>query len=152
MKETFTTSILQEEGMNATGIRVPAEIISLFGMGKKPKVKVTLNGYSYRTTVAPFGDVFMLSLSKEHRTAAGVKAGDLVEVTLEPDLEPRTVEVPADLAEAMAGVPGTRAAFDALSYSVRKEFVRQVEDAKTPETRTRRIGVVLTKLGGDRKS
>jgi len=148
MKETFSTSVLQEEGMQATGIRVPAAIIPLFGMGKKPKVKVTLNGYSYRTTVAPFGDVFMLPLSKEHRTAAGVKAGDLVEVTLEPDLEPRTVEVPTDLAEAMAGEPDLRAVFDALSYSVRKEFVRQVEDAKTPETRARRIGVVVTKLIG----
>mgnify|MGYP001361085022 CR=1 FL=1 len=148
MQETFTTSVLQEEGMNATGIRVPAEIITLFGMGKKPKVKITLNGYSYRTTVAAYGDVFMLPLSKEHRIAAGVKAGDLVEVTLEPDLEPRTVEVPGDLAEAMAGLPGARAAFDALSYSVRKEFVRQVEDAKTQETRARRIGVVLTKLNG----
>ncbi|MHB8134726.1 MAG: YdeI/OmpD-associated family protein [Anaerolineaceae bacterium] len=146
MKQTFTTSVLQEEGMNATGIRVPAEIIPLFGMGKKPKVKITLNGYSYRTTVAAYGDVFMLPLSKEHRTAAGVKAGDVVEVTLEPDLEPRSVEVPADLAEAMKGEPGARAAFDALSYSVRKEFVRQVEDAKTEETRVRRIGVVLTKL------
>ena len=88
----------------------------------------------------------MLPLSKEHRTAAGVKAGDVVEVTLEPDLEPRTVEVPADLVEAMEGEPGARAAFDVLSYSVRKEFVRQVEDAKTEETRVRRIGVVLTKL------
>ena len=146
MKETFKTNILQEEGMQATGIRVPAEIIPLFGMGKKPKVKVTINGYSYRTTVAPYGDVFMLPLSKEHRTAAGVKAGDMVEVTLEPDLEPRTVEVPADLAEAMAAEPGARAAFDAHSYSSRKEFVRQVEDAKTVETRARRIVGVLTKL------
>lgn len=148
MQETFTTSVLQEEGMQATGIRVPAEIIPLFGMGKKPKVKVTINGYSYRTTVAPYGDVFMLPLSKDHRTAAGVKAGDLVEVTLEPDLEPRTVEVPEDLAAALAGEPGLKAAFDALSYSARKEFVRQVEDAKTPETRTRRIGVVVKKLNG----
>lgn len=146
LKETFTTSVLQEEGMQATGIRVPAEIIPLFGMGKKPKVKVTLNGYSYRTTVAPYGEVFMLPLSKEHRTAAGVKAGDLVEVTLEPDLEPRTVEVPADLAEAMAGQPGTRASFDAMSYSMRKEFVRQVEDAKTVETRVRRINGIVEKL------
>lgn len=146
MKETFTTSVLQEEGMQATGIRVPAEIIPLFGMGKKPKVKVTLNGYSYRTTVAPYGDVFMLPLSKEHRTAAGVKAGDLVEVTLEPDLEPRTVEVPTDLADALARESGIRIVFDGLSYSVRKEFVRQVEDAKTQETRVRRITGIITKL------
>jgi hypothetical protein len=146
MIKTFKTNIIQEEGMQATGIRVPAEIIPLFGMGKKPKVIVTLNGYSYRTTIAPYGDVFMLPLSKEHRTAAGVKAGDLVEVSLEPDLEPRTVEVPVDLAEAMAAVPGTRAAFDAHPYSSRKEFVRQVEDAKTQETRIRRISGIVEKL------
>ncbi len=147
MKAIFTTPVVQEDGMNATGLPVPADAVAVMGTGKRPKVRVTLNGYTYRSTVAAYGDVFMLPLSAEHRTAAGVKAGDQVEVTIELDLEPRTVEVPAELVAALAAQPGATAAFDALSYSTRKEYVRQVEDAKTPATRERRIAGIVVKLG-----
>jgi hypothetical protein len=146
MKATFTTNVEQAEDVNATGLRVPAEVIAALGSGKKPKVTVSLNGYTYRSTVAAYGGVFMLPLSAEHRRAAGVKAGDPVEVTLELDLEPRTVEVPADLAAALAEQPGATAAFDALSYSTRKEYARQVESAKAQETRERRIAGIVAKL------
>jgi uncharacterized protein YdeI (YjbR/CyaY-like superfamily) len=148
MAVTFTTTLLKAEGMNATGISVPAEVIAALGPKKRPPVKVTLNGYTYRSTVAAYGDVFMLGVSAEHRAAAGVKAGDQVEVTLELDVEPRTVEVPDDLAAALAEKPGARAAFDALSYTMRKEYVRQVESAKAQETRTRRIAGIIAKLAG----
>jgi hypothetical protein len=145
MSETFTTTVLQAEGKNATGLSIPAEVIAALGTQKRPKVIARLNGYTYRSTVAAYGDVFMLPLSLEHRTAAGVKAGDQVEVTIELDTEPRVVEVPNDLAAALAEQPGARAAFDALAYSQRKEHVRQVESAKAPETRLRRIaGIVAT--------
>jgi hypothetical protein len=147
MAVKFTTTILQAEGLNATGISVPPEVIDTLGKGKRPKVTVTLNGYTYRSTVAPYTDVYMLPLSQEHRAAAGVKAGDQVEVTLELDLEPRTVDVPADLAAALAEKPGATAAFDAMSYTKRKEAVRQVEDAKTQETRERRIARIVAQLG-----
>jgi uncharacterized protein YdeI (YjbR/CyaY-like superfamily) len=93
------------------------------------------------------GDVYMLGLSQENRAAAGVKAGDQVDVTLELDTEPRIVEVPDDLAAALAEKPGARAAFDALSYTMRKEHVRQVEEAKAQETRTRRIAKIVSQLG-----
>ncbi len=148
MKATFTTTILKAEGLNATGISVPPQVIASLGTQKKPKVKVSFNGYTYRTTVAAYGDVFMLPISQEHRAAAGVNAGDQVEVTLELDTEPRVVEVPADLAAALAQKPGATAAFDALNYSTRKEHARQVEDAKTQETRERRIAGIVAKLGG----
>jgi hypothetical protein len=148
MKLTFKTTLLKAEGLNATGIQVPAEIIAALGQGKKPKVKVTVNSYTYRSTVAAYGDVFMLPLSQEHRKAAGVEAGEQVEVTLELDLEPRTVEVPPDLASALAAMPGARAAFDALSFTMRKEYVRQVETAKAQETRQRRIAGIVGKLSG----
>jgi hypothetical protein len=148
MAETFTTTIQKAEGLNATGIRVPPEVITALGSGKKPKVKITLNGYTYRSTVAAYqGDVFMLPLNQEHRAAAGVEAGDEVEVTLELDTEPRTVEVPDDLAAALAEKPGAREAFDALSYTMRKEHVRQVNEAKAQETRERRIANIVAKLG-----
>ena len=89
MSETFMTPVVQAEDSNATGLRVPAEVVAALGAGKRPKVTVSLNGYSYRSTVAAYGDVFMLPLSAEHRTAAGVKAGDQVQVTIALDLAPR---------------------------------------------------------------
>ena len=147
MKTTFTTTILQAEDVNATGIRVPTENIAELNSGKKPKVKITLNGYTYRSTVAAYsGDVYMLPLSAEHRKASGLKAGDEVEVTLELDTEPRTVDVPADLAAALAEKSGATEAFNALSYTMRKEYARQVESAKAQETRTRRIANIVAKV------
>jgi len=148
MKATFTTLVEKAEDGNATGLRVPAEAVAAMGQGKKPKVRVSLNGYTYRSTVAAYGDVFMLPLSAEHREAAGVKAGDQVEVTVELDLEPRTVDVPGDLAAALSAKPGATAAFDALSYTMRKEYVRQVKEAKARETRDRRIAGIAARLGG----
>ncbi len=147
MGQTFKTTVLGAEDMNATGINVPEEVVAALGSGKKPRVKVTLNGYTYRSTVAVYGDAFMLPLAQEHRKAAGVKAGDQVDVTLELDTEPRTVEVPPDLAAALNAKAGARAAFDALSYTLRKEHARAVEDAKTLETRNRRIANIVAKLG-----
>ncbi len=122
MKTTFATTVLKDQEKSATGLQVPAETIAVLGNGKKPAVKVTLNGYSYRTTVAVMGGAFMIPLSAEHRNAAGVQAGDAVEVTLKLDTEPRTVEVPADLAAALADQPVATAAFEALSYSARKSM------------------------------
>jgi hypothetical protein len=145
MQSTFKTTIMKDDVKDATGIRVPSEVITGFNSGKKPKVKITLNGYTYRSTVAAYGDVFMLPLAAEHRNAAGVKAGDEVEITLELDTEPRIVEVPADLAVALAE-KGLTAAFDKLAYSARKEHVRQVESAKAQETRERRIVNIVAKL------
>lgn len=147
MKATFTTTVVQAEGKQATGLRVPADAVIALGAQKRPKVMVHLNGYTYRSTVAAYGAVFMLPLSVEHRTAAGVKAGDQVEVTIELDTEPRTVKIPDDLATALAE-QDSAAAFEALAYSQRKEYVRQVESAKTQATRERRIASIVAKLSG----
>jgi hypothetical protein len=145
MKITYTTAVHQEEGMNATGLPVPADVVGALNSGKRPKVKISLNDYTYRSTVAAYGDVFMLPLSKAHREAAGVQAGDEVQVTLELDTEPRTVEVPEVLAAALAE-GGVTAVFDSLSYSKRKEYVRQVTSAKAEETRQRRITKIIAAL------
>ena len=146
MTATFTTPVWKDAEMNATGLRVPPEVVAALGKGKKPPVVVRLNGYSYRTTVAVMGGVFMLPLSAENREAAGVKAGEEVEITLELDSEPRTVAIPDDLAAALAQTPGATAAFDRAAYSVRKEYVRQVESAKAQETRARRIAGIVAKV------
>ena len=109
---------------------------------------MTLNGFTYHTTVAAYGDIFMMPLSQERREAAGVKAGNTLEITLELDTEPRVVEMPADLADALAAAPGAREAFDRSSYSARKEFACQVESAKAQETRERRIAKIVDQLSG----
>ena len=146
LSTTFKTTVLKDKEKNATGLPVPAEAIAALGSGKKPRVKVTLNGYTYRTSVAVVGGFFMLSLSAENRAAAGVSPGEAVEVTLELDTEPLIVTVPEDLAAALANAPGARAAFEALAYSRRKEYVRQVESAIAQETRERRIAGIVAKL------
>lgn len=148
MKATYTTTILKDDEKNATGIPVLAEVIAALGAGKRPPVVVHIGGHSYRSTVAAYGDVYMLPLSQAHRTAAGVEAGQSVEITLELDTQPRTVDVPDDLAAALAEPPGLREAFDALSYSARKEHVRQVTTAKAAETRQRRIAKIVAGLAG----
>jgi hypothetical protein len=148
MKTTYTTTVWKDKDMNATGLPVPAEAVAALGKGKRLPVKVSLNGYMYRSTIAVFGGETMLPLSAENRDAAGVKAGDKVEITLELDTEPRTVVVPDDLAAALSRKPNAQAEFDALSYSARKEHVRQVESAKAPETRARRIAKIVAELGG----
>ena len=135
---TFKTTVLQAEDMNATGLAVPEAVVEKLGSGKRPKVHVTLNGYTYRSTVSVYGGQFFLPLAAEHRNKAGVAGGDKVNVTLELDTAPREVEVPKDLAAALKKA-GARTAFDALSFSHRKEHVRAIEEAKAPETRARRI-------------
>jgi hypothetical protein len=146
MAVTFTTTLLKADDLNATGISVPPEVIAALGPQKRPAVTVSLNGYTYRTTIAPFGDVFMLPVSQAHRAAAGLRPGETVEVTLALDVEPRTVEVPEDLRAALAAQAGASTAFDALAFSKRKEFVRQVEEAKAQETRARRIAAIVDKM------
>jgi hypothetical protein len=146
----FKTSILQAEGMNATGIVVPDDVVEKLGAGKKPKVAVTLKGYTYRSTVAVMGGKYMLPLAKEHRDAASVKANDKVEVTLELDTAPREVEVPKDFAAALKKA-GLTKDFAALAFTHRKEHVRAIEEAKTPETRLRRIEKAVAMVAARKK-
>jgi hypothetical protein len=134
----FATTILQT-GKTTTGIQVPDEVVEALGGGRRPAVKVTVNGYSYRSTVAVMSGTPMVSLSAEHRAAAGLVGGDQVEVDLELDTTPREVTVPPDLAAALDAEPAARRTFDALSYSNKSWHVLQVTGAKTDETRQRRI-------------
>ena len=147
MQTTFTTIVWKDKEKNATALPVPAEAVAALGAGRRPKVKVSLNGHTYRTTLVVMGDQFMIPFSAENREAAGLKAGDTVEIVLALDTEPRIVEVPGDLMTALSAA-GAAAAFDALSYSARKEYVRQVESARAEETRSRRIAGIVAQLSG----
>jgi hypothetical protein len=141
----FTTTV-ELGGRTATGLVVPDDVVDALGAGKRPPVTVTLGGHTYRSTVARRGDRYLLPLSAENRAAAGVAAGEQVEVDVEVDTAPRTVEVPADLAAALATDPAARERFDALPYTHRKEHVRAVESAKAEATRQRRVAGVLAAL------
>ncbi len=133
-------------GKTATGIEVPAEVVEMLGAGKRPPVRVTLNGHTYRSTVASMGGRFMLPVSAENREDAGVAAGDEVEVDLDVDREPREVAVPSDLADALRGDEAARTFFEGLSYSQQRWFVSGIEGAKKPETRRRRVEKAVAML------
>jgi hypothetical protein len=143
------TRIVQS-GKNTTGIEVPPEVVEALGSGKRPKVKVTIGDYTYRSSLASMGGVPMVSLSAENRAGAGVAGGDEVEVELVVDLEERTVSLPPDLAAAIDAVPAARVNFDRLSYSNQSWHVLQVEGAKTDETRQRRIAKSVGALAAGR--
>jgi hypothetical protein len=141
----FRTVIDQPEARNVTGIIVPPEIVESLGKGKRPPVRVTINGYTYRSTISVMGGQYRLPLSVENRLPAGVNAGDTADIEIELDTEVRTVEVPADLALAL-DTAGKQAAFDRLAYTYRKEHVRAIEEARSPDTRRRRIGKIVSGL------
>jgi hypothetical protein len=134
----FRTTLLQS-GKTATGFVVPADVVEALGSGKRPPVRVTINGYTYRNTIAVMGDQYMVGVSAEHREGAGVAGGDEIDVDIELDTAPREVSVPDDFAAALDAEPAARATFDGLSYSNRSWHVLQVTGAKTDETRQRRI-------------
>ena len=145
----FRATLLQD-GKTATGIQIPDEIVEALGRGKRPPVTVTINGYSYRNTVAVMGGVFMVGVSAEHRAGAGIKGGDEIDVDIELDTAPREITVPADFAAALDAEPDARRTFDGLSYSNKSWHTLQIEGAKTDETRQRRISKSIETLRGGR--
>ena len=141
----FSATLLQG-GKTATGIHVPDEVIAALGGGKRPPVAVSVNRYEYKTTVGIMDGKCMLPFSAEHRAASGVQAGDAVEVDIELDTAPRTVDVPEDFAAALAAEPDAQAFFETISNSNKKWHVLNVTGAKTDETRQRRIAKSVAML------
>ncbi|HEY3059475.1 MAG TPA: YdeI/OmpD-associated family protein [Chloroflexota bacterium] len=146
----FHTTLLQGD-KTAVGMEVPPEVVEALGKGKRPPVRVTINGYTYRSTVAVMGGAFMIGVSADARGKAGVKGGDEVDVDLELDTAPREVTVASDLAEAMTREPDAQKFFESLSPSQKGWFVSSVGGAKTAETRQRRIDKALEMLRAGRK-
>ena len=109
-------------------------------------MRVTINGHTYRSTVATMGGRFMLPVSAEHRTGAGVAAGDEVEIEIELDTEVREVTVPPDLQVALARDPDAGRFFEGLSYSQKRWYVLPIEDAKAEQTRQRRVDKAISML------
>jgi hypothetical protein len=137
---------IELNGKTATGIEVPADVLAALGPGKRPSVQVTINGFSYPSTVGSMGGRSLIPVSAEVRSQTGVSAGDDVDVDVVADAAPRRVEVPADLSAALGRQPAARQAFDRLSYSGQRRYVLAVEQAKTAQTRQRRIDKAVAEL------
>jgi hypothetical protein len=130
---------LQATGGNTTGFQIPDDLIAVLGGGGRPKVKVTVKGYEFRSSIARMGGSYWLGVSSERRAAAGVSAGDMLDVDIELDTAERTLDVPEDLALALTAAPVAKAFWDGLSYSDRRWHVLAVTGAKAAETRARRV-------------
>jgi hypothetical protein len=141
----FHTTI-EGAGKTAAGMRIPPEVVAALGTSRKPAVKVTINSYTHRSTVAVVSGAFMVGVPPVFRNGAGVAAGDEVEVEIELDTEPRVISVPPELAAALDGDPDAMRTFDALSYSNKRRLVEPITAAKAAETRQRRIDKTVALL------
>lgn len=139
-------AVIELNGKTATGIPVPPDVVEGLGQGKRPPVQVTIGEHSYRSTVGVMGGRYLIPVSADHRAAAGVAAGDEVDVEVTLDTQSREVSVPADFADALSGSASARKAFDKLSNSHKQRWVLSVTDAKTPQTRQRRIAKAIEAL------
>jgi hypothetical protein len=145
----FSTTVLLG-GKTATGLVVPDEVVEALGGGRRPAVRVTVNAHSYRSTIAARGGQYLLPLSAENRAAAGVQAGDRVQVDVELDDEPRVVTPPSDLSTALASDPAADRYFRGLPYSHQLAYVLWIESAKKADTRARRVVDAVARLAEGR--
>jgi hypothetical protein len=142
------TTVLQSRGPAAAVVLTDEEVAAIGEGAKRFPVRATVNGYTWRTSVARMHGEFLVGLNREVRTAAGVEAGDTVAAALELDTEPREVDVPDALVEALAGDEAARAAFEELAFTHRKEYARWIAEAKRDDTRQRRVEKALEMLRG----
>jgi len=148
-KQTFDTTILQIG--NNTGICVPNEVVEKLGAGKKPPVKVTVNNFTYKSSIAVMGGKFMIGVSAAIRSKTGIKGGDKVTVIVELDTQPREVTLPADFEDALAKNAEAKQFYEQLSYSNKQRYVLPIGQAKTEETRQRRIEKAIQDLSEGKK-
>jgi uncharacterized protein DUF1905/bacteriocin resistance YdeI/OmpD-like protein len=141
---------LQRTGGNTTGFEVPQEIVDGLAGGGRPKVVATVNGFEWRSSIARMGGSYWLGVSAERRAAAGVEGGQVLDVSVELDTRERTVAVPEDLALALEGEPAAKAVFEGLAFSHQQRHVLHIEDAKTAETRARRVAKTVATLAESR--
>lgn len=144
MSVTYETTVLGEG--NHASLHIPDEVLTELGANRRAPLKVTINGYTYQSTATGVGGECRVVFPSKDRTAAGgLVGGDSVTVTLELDSGHREVDMPAELVAALAS-SGLSETFESLTYSKRKEFARQVSEAKAEETRQKRIAKVLEAL------
>ena len=137
---------LERNGKTATGFEVPGRVLEALDSGKRPAVRVTLNGYTYPSTIGSMGGRSLIPVSAEVRSRAGVNAGDDLDVEIELDTAPREVTIPDDFASALRADPAAQRAYQGLSYSAKQRLVLPIGQAKTSETRERRLTAAMETL------
>jgi Bacteriocin-protection, YdeI or OmpD-Associated/Domain of unknown function (DUF1905) len=143
---SFEATVTRPEGTGTgTFVVVPVDVRAVFGRARPP-VRVTINGHSYRSTIAVYGSQSYVGIAREHRDAAHIAPGDRVTVDVESDYEPRSIEVPEDLAAALAVDAEAGRAFEQMPYTHRLEYVRWLDEAKRPETRARRVAASVERI------
>lgn len=143
VSRTFKVQIVRDGSM--CFIPVPFDPKPIFGKVRAP-VKVTLNGHTFRSTIASMGGLVGIPLRKSNREAAGLEGTETLEVRLELDTDKREIEPPADLARALRSIPPAWDRWRELSYTHQREHVEALDDAKRPETRARRLGAAVRSI------
>ena len=149
--KTFRAILEKDDQTSGTGVAMPFDVEKAFGTRGRVPVRGTINGFAFRSTLAPYGGRHYLPVNKALREGAGAQAGDRVEITLERDQEERVVTAPPDLVKALRANKAAQAAWDRLSYTHRREYVESIEEAKKPETRLRRLGGAVEALAAARR-
>lgn len=144
----FKATLIRQPDSSATFIMIPFDVQKEWGMRSRVPVKGTINGHSFRSSIAPYGGVHYLGINRDLREAAGVKAGEVVQIELEIDQEPRAVVLPSDLQSAMDTTPAAKIRWQKISFTQQREYVEMLEDAKKPDTRAKRVANIIDKLQG----
>jgi hypothetical protein len=131
---------------NATAVEVPKSVVEALDSGPRPLIAVTINGHTWRSRIALMRGQCLIGISAGNRTASGIGEGEVIEVNLRLDTEPRVVAVPPDLARALNSDPEIRAAFDRLPYGLKRKEIASIEAAKAPETRQRRVSRLIARM------
>jgi antitoxin component of MazEF toxin-antitoxin module len=131
---------------NATGVVIPKRVVEALRSGSRPPITVAINGHIWRSRVAVMRGRSLIGISAANRAASAIVTGDVVVVDLKLDTAPRVVAPPQDLAKALHDNPDARAAFDRLPFGLKRKHVSAIEEAKTPETRQRRIAKLVATL------
>jgi hypothetical protein len=147
----FRAVLEKDENSEATSIRIPFNVLEVFGSRGRVPVRGTLNGFAFRSSIFPYSGIHYLIVNKATREGAKAKGGDIVDVVMERDDEPREVTPPEDFAQALAANPAAQAMWDKLSYTHRKEYVDAIEEARRLETRARRIEKAMAELAAGRR-
>lgn len=142
----FIQGTIKGAGKTAAGMVIPDEVVAGLGSSRHPAVRVRVNGYTFRSSIARMGGAFMLPFNPETRAGAHVAAGDTVVLEIELDTAPREVAVPPELAAALDGDPLARERFAALSYSNKRRLVTPIETAKADSTRHRQVAKAVALL------
>jgi hypothetical protein len=147
----FKTKLIGHSEMDAAALKPPFEVVEVFQRRGRVPVKGTINGFPFRSSLMNMGDGHMMAVNAQMRAGANCNAGDTVDVVMELDADERKVEVPSFLKKLIAADPAAKTSWEKLSFTHQKEYVREIEGAKKPETRERRIASMMEALRKNRR-